>query len=62
MAQMGFFDRSDRYATLDSKNDPLVQINAVVPWDEFRPPLERVWRKPAADRKSHAGRTPMDPV
>ena len=40
MAQMGFFDLSDRYASLDAKNDPLVEINAVVPWDEFRPPLE----------------------
>ena len=62
MAQMGFFDLSDRYASLDSKRDPLVEINAVVPWDEFRPALERVWRKPAAERKSRAGRKPMDAV
>ncbi len=40
----------------------MVEINAVVPWDEFRPALERVWRKPAADRKSRAGRKPMDVV
>ncbi len=25
MAQMGFFDLSDRYASLDAKNDPLVE-------------------------------------
>jgi IS5 family transposase len=62
MAQMGFFDLSDRYASLDSKRDPLVEINAVVPWDEFRPTLERVWRKPGAERKSRAGRKPMDVV
>ena len=62
MAQMGFFDLSDRYASLDSKRDPLVEINAVVPWDEFRPALERVWRKPEAERKSRAGRKPMDVV
>ena len=62
MAQMGFFDLSDRYASLDAKKDPLVEINAVVPWDEFRPPLERVWRKPEAERKSRAGRKPMDAV
>lgn len=49
MAQMGFFDLSDRYASLDAKKDPLVEINAVVPWEEFRPTLERVWRKPAAE-------------
>jgi hypothetical protein len=62
MAHMGFFDLSDRYASLDAKKDPLVEINAVVPWDEFRPSLERVWRKPAAERKSRAGRKPMDTV
>lgn len=42
MAQMGFFDLSDRYASLDAKKDPLVEIDAVVPWEEFRPTLERV--------------------
>lgn len=62
MAQMGFFDLSDRYASLDAKKDPLVEINAVVPWEEFRPTLERVWRKPDAERKSRAGRKPMDAV
>jgi hypothetical protein len=62
MAQMGFFDLSDRYASLDAKRDPLVEIDAVVPWEEFRPMLERVWRKPEAERKSRAGRKPMDAV
>ena len=62
MAQMGFFDLSDRYASLDAKKDPLIEINAVVPWDEFRPLLERVWRKPDEARKSRAGRRPMDAV
>ena len=41
MAQMGFFDLSDRYASLDAKKDPLLEIDAVVPWEEFRPALER---------------------
>lgn len=62
MPQMGFFDLSDRYASLDAKKDPLVEINAVVPWEEFRPFLERVWRKPEGDRKSRAGRKPIDAV
>jgi len=57
---MGFFDLSDRYASLDAKKDPLVEIDTVVPWEEFRPTLERAWRKPDADRKSRAGRKPMD--
>ncbi len=43
---MGFFDLSDRYASLDAKRDPLVAIDVVVPWEEFRLTLERVWRKP----------------
>jgi len=62
MARMGFFDLSDRYASLDEKNDPLAEINAIVPWEEFRPLLEQVWRKPESARKSRAGRKPMDAV
>ena len=62
MAQMGFFDLSNCYASLDVKKDPLVEIDTVVPWEEFRPTLERVWRKPEAERKSRAGRKPMDAV
>jgi IS5 family transposase len=61
MTQMGFLDLSDRYASLDAKNDPLVEIGTVVPWEAFRPALERIWRKPDAGRKSRAGRKPMDP-
>ncbi|MFT5616753.1 MAG: IS5 family transposase, partial [Granulosicoccus sp.] len=34
MAQMGFFELSDRYASLDAKKDPLVEIDDVVPWEE----------------------------
>ena len=37
MAKTGFFDLSDRYASLDAKRDPLVEIDAIVPWGEFRP-------------------------
>ena len=55
---MGFFDVEKRYAALDAKNDPLVKINAVVPWEAFRSRLEKVWRKPADKRKSNAGTTP----
>ena len=62
MAQMDFFDLSDRYASLDAKRDPLVEIDAIVPWEEFRPALESVWRTPDTERKSRAGRKPMDAV
>ena len=46
----------------DAKKDPLVEIDAIVPREEFRPALERVWRKPQGERKSRAGRKPMDAV
>ena len=62
MAQMGFFDLSDRYASLDAKKDPLLEIDEIVPWEEFRPLLKKVWRKPLKDRKSRAGRKPWDEI
>ncbi len=60
MSQLGFFDIANRYADLDAKNDPLVKIDAVVPWKNFRPLLEAAWRNPSEDRKSSAGRKPLD--
>jgi len=62
MSQMGFFDIANRYAGLDAKNDPLVKIDEVVRWEDFRPSLEVVWRAPAGERKSAAGRKPWDAV
>ncbi len=62
MGQMGFFDVDNRYATLDAKHDPLAKINAVVPWETFRGRLEKVWRKPPAQRKSNAGCKPWDAI
>ncbi|PCI40849.1 MAG: IS5/IS1182 family transposase [Rhodospirillaceae bacterium] len=62
MSQLGFFDIANRYAGLDAKNDPLLKIDSVVPWEEFRPHLEAVWRKPVHQRKSTAGRKPWDAV
>ena len=43
MGQMGFFDIANRYAGLDAKNDPLMKIDEVVPWEDFRPRLEAAW-------------------
>lgn len=62
MAQMGFFDLSERYASLDAKKDPLLEIDAIVPWEEFRPLLTAIWRKPPDAKKSSAGRKPWDVV
>jgi hypothetical protein len=56
---MGFFDLLDRYASLNAKTDPLVKIDALVPWEEFRLALGRVWRKPDSERGPCAGRKPM---
>ena len=62
MGQMGFFDIANRYAGLDAKNDPLVKINSIVRWEDFRGRLEAAWRKPAEERKSNAGCKPWDAV
>ena len=62
MGQMGFFDIANRYADLDAKNDPLVKIDAVVAWEDFRVRLEAAWRKPPEERKSNAGCKPWDAV
>ncbi len=62
MGQMGFFDIANRYAGLDAKNDPLLKIDEVVPWEDLRPLLEAVWRVPPKERKSAAGRKPWDAV
>lgn len=52
MTQMGFFDLSDRYASLDAKKDPLVEIDAVVPWEEFR----SIWMRFGASLMRSASR------
>ncbi len=67
MGQPGFFDLSRRYEGLDKKKDPLVTLAAVVPWERFRPQLQAALitqdlRRPAAERRSAAGRKPWDEV
>ncbi|MFU8779163.1 MAG: IS5 family transposase [Roseovarius sp.] len=62
MGQMGFFDVESRYAGLDAKADPLVKLNTLVPWEDFRPRLEGIWRRSQAKRKSPAGRKPWDAI
>src|SRR3954465_2334772 len=62
MGQPGFFDLGERYRGLDAKKDPLVVLNAVVPWEDFRAQLSAVWRKPDEERKTAAGRKPGDGI
>ena len=61
MGQPGFFDLNRRYESLTEKNDPLVAIAAMVPFESFRPKLiaaliKGELRRSEAERKSSAGR------
>ena len=62
MGQMGFFDLGNRYSVLDAKNEPLLKIDGVVPWEDLRARLEAVWRRADKVRKSRAGRKPWDAI
>ena len=67
MGQLGFFDLNRRYESLTEKNDPLVAIAAMVPFESFRPKLNAALikgelRRSEAERKNSAGRKPWDEV
>ena len=59
MTLAGLPDLTQRYQKLNQKNDFLIRLNKIVPWEEFRPLLEKIRQKP---RKSNAGRKPIDVV
>ena len=46
MGQLCFFDLSRRYEGLDVKDDPLVVIVAMIPWESLRP-------KPCCSHREH---------
>ena len=50
---------SARYEKLNQKQDLLVRLNQVIPWETFRPLLNQIHEKV---RKSQAGRKPTDVV
>ncbi len=58
MLQSGFFDLKDRFKKLDEK-DPLVHLNQLIDWENFRASLNQVREK---TRKSNAGRKAFDVV
>jgi IS5 family transposase len=63
MGQLGFFDLNRRYESLTEKNDPLVAIAAMVPFESFRPKLIKgELRRSEAERRNSAGRKPWDEV
>jgi IS5 family transposase len=57
MGQQGFWDVEQRYEKLEQKQDLLVRLGEIIPWQEFRELLEQVHEKP---RKSNAGRKPIE--
>lgn len=59
MSQPGFWDWEERQAKLNQKRDLLVRLNEIIPWEAFRPTLERIHDKP---RKSNVGRKAIDAV
>lgn len=62
MGQLGFFDADRRLSMLSAKGDPLETIDAVVPWEDYRSPIEAVVLTPEEQRKSTAGRKPTDSI
>src|SRR5450830_1364093 len=62
MGQIGFFDADKRLAAISAKGDPLEMIDRVVPFESFRADIEAVVLTPAEDKKSSAGRKPIDVI
>src|SRR5580704_16033816 len=60
MGQFGFFDADRRLAAITAKGDPLEMIARVVPFESFRAEIEAVVLTPVNEKKSSAGRKPID--
>ncbi len=56
MGQQGFWDIEQRHKKLEQKQDLLVRVDEIIPWQEFGSLLEQVEKV----RKSNAGRKPID--
>ncbi len=59
MTQFGLFDYHKRLSRIDKAGDPLVELNKVVNWEQFRELIERAREKP---RKSPAGAKGYDSI
>src|SRR5271168_4311930 len=62
MGQFSFFDADKRLAAISAKGDPLEMIDRVVPFESFRAEIEAVVLTPAEEKKSNAGRKPIDVI
>jgi IS5 family transposase len=60
MGQFGFFDADERLSAISAKGDPLEMIARMVPFESFRCKIEAVVLTPAGEKKSNAGRKPID--
>jgi len=60
MAQLSFLDVDNRLAALSKQGDPLEVIARLVPWEDFRAEIEAVVLTADGDKKSSAGRKPID--
>jgi hypothetical protein len=54
------FDADRRLAAITAKGDPLEMIARVVPFESFRAEIEAAVLTPVSERKSTAGRKPID--
>ena len=59
MEEPSLLELEARQRKLNQKKDLLVRLDAIVPWETFRPLLEKIYDKP---RKSNAGRKPIDVI
>src|ERR1039457_3856227 len=62
MGQLGFFDSDNRLTALSAKGDPLEAIDRLVPWESFRGDIEAAVLTLETERKSIAGRKPIDAI
>ena len=62
MGQLGFFDSDKRLSALSEQGDPLEAIERLVPWESFRADIEAVVLTPDEEKKSPAGRKPLDAI
>jgi IS5 family transposase len=62
MGQFSFFDVNTRLAAISAKGDPLEMIDQVVPFESFRADIETAVLTPAREKKSKAGRKPIDVI
>jgi transposase, IS5 family len=62
MGQFSFFDADKRLAVISAKGDPLEMIDRVVPFESFRAEIETAVLRPTKEKKSTAGRKPIDVI